>query len=286
MKSKTSAPRLRPPHLLWRAFLGSLFSRLDADDVVGLSAEISFYFSLALFPFLLVLGAVVGILPFTHSWQAILAWITHYLPTDVQHTVFDTVAGLTQNRKKFLSLGLLGSVWAASGGITTLMSALNRVYGVTETRSYLKRVIWSILLLFVLALLLISTFGLLSFGHWFIDRIVLTGATENLAIAIAARIMRWSLSIVISILCISFLHYVLPNTKRPWRWITHGTAMAVITWILTSLAFNYYILRIASYQKTYGILAGFFALMVWVYIMSLIGLVGAEIDSELRKVPQ
>jgi len=286
MESKTSAPQLPPRHFPWRAFLGSLCSRLDSDNVTGLSAEVSYYFSLALFPFLLVLGAVVGILPFTHSWQAILAWITHYLPADVQRTVFDTVAGLTQNRKKFLSLGLLGSVWAASGGLITLMSALNTVYGVTETRSYLKRLIWSILLLFVLALLLVSTFGLLSFGHWFIDRMVPASAPENHAFAVAARITRWSLSIVVSILCISFLDYVLPNTQRPWRWISHGTAIVVTTWILTSLAFNYYILHFASYQKTYGILAGFFVLMVWMYLMSLIGLVGAEIDSQLRRVPR
>lgn len=285
MESKTSASRLPPPrHFPWRAFLGSLFSRLDIDNVTGLSAQVSYYFSLALFPFLIVLGAVVGILPFTHSWQAILAWITHYLPTDIQSTVFETVASLTKNRKEFLSLGLLGSLWAASGGITTLMSALNTVYGVTETRSYWKRFILSILLLFVLALLLVSTFGLLSVGHRFVEKIVLKGAAENHVLAIAARITRWSLSIVVSILCISFLDHVLPNAKRPWRWISHGTAVVVVTWIVTTLGFNFYILHFASYQRTYGILAGFFVLMVWIYIMSLIGLVGAEIDSELRKV--
>jgi len=286
MESKISAPQLPPRHFPWRAFLGSLCSRIDLDNVTGLSAQVSYYFSLALFPFLIVLGAVVGILPFTHSWEAILAWITHYLPTDVQHVVFDTVAGLTKNRKKFLSLGLLGSIWAASGGITTLMSALNTVYGVAETRSYWKRLILSILLLFVLALLLVSTFGLLSVGHRFFDRTVPASAPEDHTLLVAAHITRWSLSIVVSTLCISFLDYVLPNTKRPWHWMTHGTAMVVLTWILTTLAFNYYILHFASYQKTYGILAGFFVLMVWIYIMSLIGLVGAEIDSELRKVPR
>jgi membrane protein len=287
MESKTSAPRLPPPrHFPWRAFLGSLFSRLDIDNVTGLSAQVSYYFSLALFPFLIVLGAVVGILPFTHSWQAILAWITHYLPTDIQSTVFETVASLTKNRKEFLSLGLLGSLWAASGGITTLMSALNTVYGVTETRSYWKRLILSILLLFVLALLLVSTFGLLSVGHRFVEKIVLKSASENHVVAIAARITRWSLSIAVSVFCISFLDHVLPNTKRPWHWISHGTAVVVVTWIVTTLGFNFYILHFASYQRTYGILAGFFVLMMWIYIMSLIGLVGAEIDSELRKVSQ
>lgn len=266
----------------WRTFFAALFNRLDADNVPGLSAEVSYYFSLALFPFLIVLGALVGILPFTHSWQAILAWITHYLPSDIQQTAFDTVASLTQSRGKFLSMGLVGSVWACSSGLMTLMYALNTIYHVTETRSYWKRLTLSVLLLFVLALFVIATFGLLSAGHWF-DRLVVSGVGPHRAFLVLARVARWIVSLAISILCISFLDHVLPDRRRSFRWITPGSAIVVITWVLGTLGFNYYVLHVASYHRTYGILGGFFVLMVWIYISSLIALVGAEINSELQK---
>jgi membrane protein len=266
----------------WRTFVERLLNRLDADNVTGLSAEVSYYFGLALFPFLIVLGALVGILPFTHSWQAILAWITHYLPTDIQQTAFDTVASLTQSREKFLSMGLIGSIWACSGGLTTLMYALNRIYRVTETRSYWKRLMLSVLLLFVLALLVIATFGLLSAGHW-LDRLLVSSSGPHRAFLVLARVARWVVSLTVSILCVSFLDHVLPDRKRSFRWITPGSAIVVITWVLGTLGFNYYVLHVASYHRTYGILGGFFVLMVWIYISSLIALVGAEINSALEK---
>jgi len=274
-------PPLRP--FPWRNFLETLFGRLDADNVTGLSAEVSYYFSLALFPFLIVLGALVGILPFTRSWQEILAWITHYLPTDIQQTAFDTVASLTQSREKFLSMGLVGSVWACSGGLTTLMYALNTIYHVTETRSYWKRLVLSVLLLFVLALLVIATFGLLSAGRW-LDHLMVSGHGPHEIFVAAARLSRWMASLAVSILCVSFLDHVLPDRKRAFRWITPGSAIVVLTWVLGTLGFNYYVLHVASYHRTYGILGGFFVLMVWIYISSLIALVGAEINSQLEKM--
>lgn len=278
-------PTARPSarRLPWRAFFGALLSRLDADNVTGLSAEVSFYFSLALFPFLVVLGALVGILPFTHLWQAVLAWITHYLPSDVQQFAFDTVASLTESRGKFLSVGLVGSIWACSGGLMTLMYALNTVYHLAETRSYWKRLLLSILLLFVLALLIIATFGLLSAGHW-LDHWLVSGPGPHGAMLVLARVARWAASVIVSMLCVSFLEHVLPDRKRRFRWITPGSAIIVITWLLGTLGFNLYVRHVASYHRTYGILGGFFVLMVWIYISSLIALVGAEINLELRKV--
>ncbi len=280
---KDRVPQIPGRRFPWRAFLSSLLNRLDADNVTGLSAQVSYYFSLALFPFLIVVGALVGILPFTGIWQSILAWITHYLPADIQQIAFDTLASLTESRDKFLSIGLLGSIWASSGGLTTLMSALNTIYGVKETRSYWKRLVISVLLLFMLALLLIATFGLLSAGRW-IDRLLVSTTGRRDALVVLAYIARWIVLLIISAFCISVCDHVLPNIKRPWRWITPGTAIIVVTWVLCTLGFNYYVLHFATYHKTYGILAGFFVLMVWIYTTSLIGLIGAEINSELQKV--
>jgi membrane protein len=285
VQPQDAATRVAPPGFPWRAFLGSLARRLDSDNVVGLSAEVSYYFSLALFPFLIFLAALVGVLPFTHFWDGILAWITHYLPADVQSVAFDAVASLTQGRKQFLSLGLLGSIWAASGGLTTLMSALNAAYEVKETRSYWRRMGLAVVLLLVLALLLIATFGLFSAGHA-LDTFVASKLGVNGVLRLPADLARWLVSVLLTMLCIAILDHFLPNLKRPWQWITPGTAIVVASWIVSTLGFNFYVTHIATYHRTYGVLGGFVVLMVWIYILALIGLIGAEVNSELNKVPR
>jgi membrane protein len=266
----------------WRLFLRSLVRRLDADDVTGLSAQISYYFALALFPFLIFLAALVGVLPFTHSWDGVVAWITQYLPSEVQATTFETVASLAEGRKGFLSLGLLGAIWASSGGFMTLMSALNAVYRVAETRSYWRRLGLSVLMVFVLALLLIAIFGFLSAGH-LLDLWLASNTGSRMALPALAHLARRVLTLALSIFCVAVLNHVLPNLKRPWRWITPGNAIVTASWFLNTQGFNFYVVHIASYHKTYGVLGGFFVLMVWIYISSLIALIGAEIQSELEK---
>lgn len=262
-------------------FLGRLGERMARDNVAGLSAQISYYFALALFPSLIVLGAVVGTLPSTYLWDGILKWITHYFPQDTQAFIFQTVASLTQGRNRYLSLGLVGTAWAASGGLMSLMSALNAVYGVKETRSYPRRLGTVFLMLFVLGLLVLATFGLLSAGYW-LDQWLRAELTPAVPVAALARVARWTTSIAVTLLSITWLDHTLPNRKRPWRWFTPGTVMIVTGWVLFSSGFDLYVRRIAAYHRTYGVLGGFVILMVWVYVASLIALVGAEVNSELR----
>src|SRR5690242_6560571 len=181
------------PSRAWIGFLRKLRARMAKDNIAGLSAQISYYFALALFPSLIVLGAIVGMLPSTHLWDAILKWITHYFPLDTQLFIFQTVDSLTQGRNRYLSFGLAGTAWAASGGLMSLMSALNAVYEVKETRSYLKRVGIAFLMLFALTLLVLGTFGLLSAGYW-LDRWLQSQVRPHLLLAILARLGRWAAS--------------------------------------------------------------------------------------------
>jgi membrane protein len=253
---------------------------MDRHNVAGLSAQISYYFALALFPFLIVLGVIVGMLASTHLWDDVLRWITDHFPHETQAFVFQTVASLTQGRSRFLSVGLAGTAWAAAGGLMNLMSALNAVYGVKETRSYLKRLGTAFLMLFVLLLLVLGTFGLLSTGYW-LDQWLRPQVTPGVPLAALAQAGRWATSIMVAIISITWLDHALPNRKRPWRWFTPGAVVVVTGWILFSYGFNRYVRYIASYHKTYGVVGGFVILMVWMYVASLIALLGAEINSEL-----
>jgi membrane protein len=257
-------------------------SEMSADDVTGLAAEMSFYFVLSVFPFLILVAALVGTLPFTGAWSQVLKWIMLYFPQQAQSLIFDMILHITDGRKGFFPIGILGTAWAASSGLMSLMGALNRIYEVNETRSYVRRLALAVLMVVVLALLLLSTFGLLTAGDWLDQRLA---ARSGVAAALVLwRLVRWIISLVLIGVGIALLDRNMPNLRRPWRRITPGVAFIILGWLLSSVGFNLYAQHLASFNKTYGVLGVFVMLMVWIYIASIITLAGAEINSELSKM--
>src|SRR5215469_12411189 len=168
----------------WVKFLILLCKRIDRHDLTRLSAQISYYFSLALFPFLILLAAVIGLLPFTHLWDDTLPRIVQYFPQDIQGVLWNTIGSLVQAHEQFMSAGLVGTLWAATGGLMSLMSALNVVYEVPETRSYVKRLAVAIFMLFVLIFLLVATVGLLNAGRLVDQRFVSATSAPRLLLVL------------------------------------------------------------------------------------------------------
>lgn len=134
----------------------------------------SYYFVAALFPFFIFLAALIGFLPFTGFWDDIVNWIVRYLPPEAQSWVLLAVLGLTRGRMKFLSVGVLGTAWSASSGVTSLMESLNAAYEVRETRSYWKRRALAFLILLIL-----STLMILMLWVYIVSLIILVGAEVN-----------------------------------------------------------------------------------------------------------
>src|SRR6516225_11916910 len=259
-----------------------VWKKVDADNVPGLSAQTSYYFVLAFFPFLIFLAALVGSLPFTGLWDETLAWITLNFPRESQKLILDTVSSLTHNRASFLSIGLLGTVWAASGGFMNLMCSLNAAYKVKETRSFHKRLGLAFIMLFVLTFLFLGSFGLLTVGDWLGSRLADRGM--GLLLIILWYVGRWTVALLLLAVAIAILDHALPNRKRPWSCFTPGALFFMLAWVPATLGFNLYVRHFASYSRTYGALGAFVILMVWTYITSLIALVGAEINSELHRM--
>jgi len=260
-----------------------VWREIDADNVPGLAAQASYYFVLALFPFLIFLAALVGSLPFTGLWDGVLTWITFHLPPETQHLVLDTVAGLTRGRQSFLSLGILGAVWATCTGLMNLMCSLNTAYEVEETRSFGKRLGLAFIILFVLTFLFVGSFGLLSAGDW-LGVWLVNQTSPSFVVILLWLAGRWVLSLALLALAVATLDYALPNLKRAWQWFTPGTLFVVLAWTPATLGFDFYIRHLGSYNRTYGALGAFVILMLWMYITSFILLVGAEINCELRKM--
>jgi membrane protein len=243
----------------------------------------SYYFVLSMFPFLIFLAALVGTLPFTGAWNGVLNWIVIYFPRQSQAMVLDIILSLTDGRTGFLSLGLIGTAWAATNGLMCLMSALNVVYGVKETRRFLHRLALAFLMMLVLAVLLLSTFGLLTAGGWF-DRWVAARSMGLLSAPLLWRITRWIITIILMGMSIALFDYTMPNLRRPWRRTVPGAIFIVLGWLVSTAGFNLYAEYLGTFNKTYGVLGVFVILMVWIYLSSLIILAGAVINSQLRKM--
>lgn len=251
------------------------------DACEDLAAQMSYFFLMALFPFFIVLAAIVGYLPFTNLWPHVLTWITQYFPDRVQPYIFKTVSSFTQEWGGLLSFGLISSIWIATRAVVSLMDGLNKAYNVLETRSFWKRRLLSCGVMLVFALTFLTAFGLLTFGGSLGDWIG-TQSRLRIVFMILWHVLRWVIPLALMNLAVGFANYVLPDTRRPWRWITPGSLFVVVIWFPSTIGFNSF-LRHFSSAGAYGALGTFFVLMTWVYMTNLILLVAAEMDSELEK---
>lgn len=262
--------------------LSRIWQRIQSDDCFDLAAQISFFFSLSLFPFCLVLAVMVGSLPSTALWTSFATWIVTYLPNDSQRLIFSTILGLANYPAGFLSFGLITAVWSASTGFVSLMESLSVVHGVKETRAYWrKHAIAACVTLLAMVFFLIA-FGVTALGHWgfnwFADDLGAWNPPPTLW-----KAGRWLATVFFLCLGVDLVNYVLPDTRKPWRWLTPGTALVVLGLVVSSAGFNVYVRHFSSYPRIYGAIGGFIILMLWIYVASLILLVGAETDREIQR---
>ncbi len=252
-----------------------------------MAAQMSFYFVLSVFPFFIVLAALVGWLPSTTLWQSFAQWITDYLPGQSRHVTFEIILGLSHDYTGFLSFGLLATLWTASSGFVALMESLSVVYGRKETRSYWRRRGIAICATLIAALFLLGTFGLLALGHK-----VAVSLSDSVGFGGALRaewlLARWTATFIMMCLAIGLVNHYLPNGGRRWRWLTPGTLLAAITLFASLHLFNIYLKYVSNVPRVYGALAGFILLMIWIYLVNLIILLGAETDRalELQRAPR
>ena len=256
---------------------------MQRDDCVDLAAQMSFYFVLSLFPFLIVIGSVVGWLPSTTLWNDMARWLTHYLPPRPRRMVFEAIIDLTRDHSRFFSLGLVATIWIASSGFVSLMESLSLAYGVPETRSFWNKRILAIGGTIVGAAFIIVSFGLLTFGHFLLKNLN-PRLRALVAFPIPLELARWLLTFLLIVFALDLIAYFLPNGRRPWHWLTPGNLFVALSLAVMTEGFGFYLRHFADFPKFYGTMAGFVILMTWIYIASLILLVGAEIDSVWEKL--
>jgi membrane protein len=260
-----------------------LWKRVDSHGSSELAAQVAFYFSLSIFPFLLVLVSILGWVPTTSRWGTFAKWLSAYFPTQAQNLILTTMLQLSHDYAGFLSLGLIVALWSASSGFLSLMEALSVAYDAKDGRSYVKRRIIAICATLVAALFLIITFSLWNLGH-LLAGFVSADLRFFYLFSTPWILLRWCATFVLLCVAIDLISYFLPGTKRQWRWITPGTVFVALAFVIATFLLNLYLAHGSNIPRIYGTLTGFIVLMLWIYTTNLILLVGAETDSALAQV--
>ena len=256
---------------------------VNSNHALQMAAALSYYFVMSLFPALVLLSAFVTYLPVPDLFNQALGLMAHFVPADsmgvVKRVLSDVV---TPNRGSFLSFGLLGTIWTASGGFAAAIEALNIAYDVEETRPFWKTRPLAIGLTFLIGLLLLTALATMVVGPRFGEWLSYRAHLSQLWIWVWPYI-HWSLAVVFTILAVEALYFLAPNVKQRFWATLPGALLAVGCWIGLSYLLGIYFRSFANFNKTYGTLGAAVALMVWLYWTGFAMLIGAELNAELAK---
>jgi membrane protein len=284
-----------PLHSLWnlegvpvRTIARRTWRSLLADNLLGRAAELAFFFLFALFPTLFSASSILGLAAQSASsiYYKLLEYLALVVPTSalgmVLTTFNETTAHATSGK---LTFGLIAAVWSASVGVSAIQDALNTVYNIHDSRSYLRARLSAIGVTIILVVLASLTLASLLGGDFF-AAIAHTNLQSRFVASVLASISRlifWSISTALLTLCFAVIYYWAPGVRRRrWRWLTPGGAVGILAWVLVSLGFRLYLHFFNFYSVTYGSLGAVIILLMWFYITGFMLLFGAEINSEIE----
>jgi membrane protein len=253
-------------------------------DTLSRAAELSFYFLLSLFPFLICVSSLAGLLlsnePELHvraleHLQQVMPWNAYVLVRDAVNEVTVAASGAT------LSLAFVFALWTASLGMDALIKGLNAAYDVREFRPWWRRRIVAIVLTSVLLVLLVSALLMVLIGRnvgiW------LDSVAPGTLVEQGWSVLRWLIVVGFALIGLNLTYLFAPNLKsQKWRAIMPGALVAFVIWIIASLAFRLYLNFFDSYAKTYGSLGAVIVLLLWLYLSGAAILIGGEVNAQIR----
>ncbi|HWC20364.1 MAG TPA: YihY/virulence factor BrkB family protein [Terriglobales bacterium] len=263
-----------------------VYKDVGEDEVSVRSAALAYYFVLAVFPAMLFVLSILGFFAGagTQLRQSLFTSLAHLLPgsaSDLIHKTLDEVTRASGAGKAIF--GILGALWSASSGVSAVMESLNIAYDVKEDRPLWKQRAVAVGLTLALAVLVLGALGLTLYGA---DAADWLGAHVGLGsvLVVGWKILQWPVVIAFIFAAFATTYYFAPNLEEPeWHWITPGSALGLIFWLVASFAFKLYLHFFNSYSKTYGSVGAVIILLLWLYITGFAILVGGEVNSAIGR---
>jgi membrane protein len=271
----------------WTAVVRRTVREVRDDHLTDWAAALTYYAVLALFPALLVFVALVGLFgQYPKTTDSLLEIVAKLGPRSAVDTFRQPITSVVRNKGgagALLGVGLIGAVWSASGYVGAFMRASNAIYEVEEGRRFWKlrpiQIAVTLVMVLMTALVAMAIVVTGPLAHAIGDVIGL----GNTAV-IVWDIAKWPVLLLVVLTMFAILYYAAPNVRLPaFRWLSPGAILAIVIWLVSSVAFGVYVRNFGSYNKTYGALGGVIIFLIWMWLTNLALLLGAEFNAELER---
>src|SRR5215213_6169674 len=270
-----------------KAILYRLYDVFWEEDILSRAAQVAFYLAFSLFPLLLFLVNLVGLILGSADdlRLELFSYLRQIMPSSAYLLVKNTILEVTENSSGGkLTFGFMIALWSASAGMDSMRIALNHVYKLKETRSWwvtkLESLVFTLLLIFLLTIVLGSVF----YG-WKFLLVLLKLINFPIESLVILQIIQWVTFIVVLFVTFGVLYRYLPNQKdKRCSWVSPGSLTAIILWVLVTNGFRLYLVYFDNYDKTYGSLGAVIILMLWLYLTALVILIGGSLNSIIAEM--
>ncbi|GAA2436054.1 YihY/virulence factor BrkB family protein [Streptomyces macrosporus] len=273
------------PKKSWKGVLKRTVAEFRDDNLTDWAAALTYYGVLSIFPALLALVSVLGVIG-RSAIQPLIDNVATLAPGEVRDILVSMLRQLQNNQGGAgiaLIIGVAVALWSASGYVAAFMRASNAVYDIEEGRPIWKKLPVRLgVTVALLVMLALSSFAVVLTGD--LSRRIgdLVGLGDT-AVSVW-NIAKWPALVVLVSLMIALLYWAAPNVRHGgFRWVTPGSILAVLLWIVASACFAFYVANFGSYNKTYGSLAGVIIFLIWLWITNIVILLGQEFDAEMQR---
>lgn len=268
--------------LSWKELATRTYKEILADDLFNLAAQQAYYFFFALFPALLTLISIASFFPIHNLVGEIVNVLGRFAPPDVLTIITEQVTKISQSdHGGILTFAFLLTLWSTSGAVVSIISTLNAAYDITEGRPLWRVRVLAILLTVGIALFILVSIALVLAGPTLAEHIA-NSMHLGPAFKWASWILQWPIVFALVATGIGSIYYFAPDAEQDWIWITPGSVIATLLWVVASLGLKLYITYFGSYNETYGTLGAFIVLLTWFYLSGLAILIGAEVNAEIE----
>lgn len=272
---------LRVP-LSWTELIKRTVKEITADDLLNLAAQQAYYFFFALFPALLTFISIASFFPIDNLIGQIVGTLGRFAPPDVLRIIQDQITKISQsNQGGILTFAFLLTLWSSSGAMVSIITTLNAAYDITEGRPLWKVRLTAIALTLGMACFIIVSIALVLVGPTLAEHVANT-LRLGTAFKWASWVLQWPVVFALVATAIGLVYYFAPDAVQDWVWITPGSVVATLLWLVASVGLKLYIAYFGNYNETYGTLGGFIVLLTWFYVSGLAILIGAEFNAEIE----
>ena len=270
--------------LSWRE-IGRRSIRGSLDDkVFDQAAELAFYFLLSLFPLMIFVVSILGLVTSSSGLESqLIHWLTQAMPSSASGLVRSIVQQTTHRSSSGkLSFGILFALWTASSGMVAVINGLNVAFHIREARSWVRQHLVALWLTAAIGFFMLIAVAIILFGSRIVEWLGGDVGLSNLAAAFW-EVVQWPIAVFLVMLAFAIVYRYAPNKPKPrGKWVTPGAVLGVLLWLAASFGFRVYLVYFDTYSATYGSLGALIVLIMWFYVTGVAILVGGEVDSEIE----